>query len=54
MRDAVGCSGLTRTAIYDALRRGDLKARKSGRRTLICMADLQAYIASLPEYGAEA
>jgi excisionase family DNA binding protein len=50
--DAVRVSGMSRTSIYEALKRGDLTARKAGRRTLIQFADLQAYLASLPEYRA--
>ena len=50
--DAVKVSGMSRTSIYEALRRGDLTARKAGRRTLISFADLQAYLTSLPEYRA--
>jgi len=52
--DAVKATGCSRTRIYEALKRGDLTARKAGRRTLINYADLQAYLASLPAYGAEA
>lgn len=52
--EAVQFSGMSRTSIYEALKRGDLSARKAGRRTLISFADLQAYLASLPEYKAEA
>jgi excisionase family DNA binding protein len=48
--DAVKASGISRTSIYEALKRGKLTARKCGRRTLISFADLQAYLASLPEY----
>ena len=51
---AIDYSGLSRTHIYEALRRGDLKARKAGRRTLIAVADLDADLASLPTYAAEA
>ncbi len=50
--DAVKVSGMSRTSIYEALKRGDLTARKAGRRTLISFADLQAYLAGLPEYRA--
>ena len=50
--DAVKLSGCSRTALYEALKRGDLSARKAGRRTLISFADLQAYLASLPAYQA--
>ena len=52
--DAVKATGCSRTRIYDALKRGDLSAYKAGKRTLINYADLQAYLASLPVYGADA
>lgn len=52
--DAVKASGMSRSSIYEALKRGDLSARKAGRRTLISYADLQAYVASLPDYKAGA
>ena len=51
---AVIASGMSRTSIYEALKRGDLTARKAGRRTLISFADLQTYLASLPAYQAGA
>lgn len=50
--DAVKFSGCSRSALYEALKRGELKAKKAGRRTLIAFADLEAYLASLPAYGA--
>lgn len=52
--DAVKASGMSRTSLYDALKRGDLTARKAGRRTLISCADLQAYLTNLPAYQAGA
>ena len=54
--DAVKLSGMSRTSIYDAMRLGllGLPAFKAGRRTLIRVADLQAYLASLPAYQAGA
>lgn len=52
--ECVQRSTLSRTRIYEALRQKQLKARKAGRRTIIAFADLDAYLASLPEYGAEA
>ena len=52
--DAVKASGMSRTSIYEALKRGDLSARKAGRRTLINFKDLQVYLASLPSYQAGA
>jgi excisionase family DNA binding protein len=52
--EAVKVTGISRTSIYEALKRGDLTARKAGRRTLISFADLQAYLAKLPTYQAGA
>lgn len=49
--EAVKRSGMSRTAIYEALKRGDLIARKAGRRTLIGFTDLEAYLASLPTFS---
>ena len=43
-----------RAHVMEALKRGDLTARKSGRRTLIAFADLEAYLANLPTYRPEA
>lgn len=51
--DTVKVSGLSRSAIYEALKRGDLVARKAGRRTLISFADLEGYLTSLPTYQGE-
>ncbi len=50
---AVEVSGMSRTALYEAMKNG-LPAKKAGRRTLIMMADLEAYLASLPTYQAGA
>ena len=52
--DAVKASGLSRTAIYEALKLGHISACKAGRRTLISFAALEAYLASLPTYRAGA
>lgn len=48
----VEVSGLSRSSIYEALKRGDLTAVKAGRRTLIRFSDLETYMASLPAYRA--
>lgn len=50
--DAVKISGLSRTTIYEALRRGNLSALKAGRRTLIRHDELEAYVTGLPAYQA--
>ena len=52
--DAVGAGAGSRSEIYEALRRGDLKAKKRGRRTIILREDLAAYLSSLPDYKAVA
>lgn len=48
--EAVKLSGMSRTAIYEALKRGDLVARKAGRRTLIAFVDLESYLDNLPTF----
>lgn len=52
--EAVQFSGMSRTSIYEALKRGELKARKAGRRTLISFTELEDYLANLPAYQAGA
>lgn len=52
--DAVKATGMSRTSIYEALKRGELTARKAGRRTLISFADLESYLEGLPTYQAGA
>lgn len=44
----------SRSEIYEALKRGDLRAKKNGRRTVILHDDLVAYLSSLPDYQAAA
>jgi excisionase family DNA binding protein len=52
--EAAEYSGLSRTALYAALKRQSITARKAGRRTLISFADLETYIQNLPSYRPEA
>ena len=46
--EAVRLSGIGRSSIYEAIRRGELAIRKSGRRSLILTADLQRWLSELP------
>lgn len=48
--DAVKASGASRTALYEALRRGELSAKKHGKRTLIEADALRAWLARMPAY----
>lgn len=57
IRTAVEATGLSKTHLTDAIHAGDLKARRSSRndddepqgKWVILAADLEAYLASLPE-----
>lgn len=51
---AVAYTGSSRSALYEALKLGKIEARKCGRRTLVSVASLDAYLASLPTYRAGA
>jgi excisionase family DNA binding protein len=42
-------AGISRTSLYAAIARGELAARKRGRRTLVLQDDLKQWISSLPQ-----
>jgi hypothetical protein len=46
--EVVQGTGLGRTFVYESIRRGDLKVRKAGRRTIILPPDLEAWLSALP------
>ena len=48
IQDACLLSGLSRSEIYRRLAAGDIRAVKSGSRTLIVMESLRAHLANLP------
>lgn len=52
--DAVRATGRSRTSIYEALKSGELSAKKAGRRTLISYSSLKNYLDKLPDYKAGA
>jgi excisionase family DNA binding protein len=49
--EAARRSGLGRSTLYEAIARGELKIKKAGRRSLILVDDLKAWVASLPSGG---
>jgi excisionase family DNA binding protein len=46
--EACSASRSGRTTLYEAIKRGELRARKRGRSTVILVADLRAWLESLP------
>jgi excisionase family DNA binding protein len=46
--EACASGGIGRTTLYEAIRAGELRAVKRGRRTLILVDDLRRWIVNLP------
>lgn len=46
--EAVAATGIGRTSLYEMIRAGALKTRKSGRRTLIERSELERALRNLP------
>jgi len=49
--EAAASAGVSRTKIFEAIRDGTLTARKSGKATIIELAELLRWIRSLPTRG---
>jgi predicted DNA-binding transcriptional regulator AlpA len=45
---AVAATGLSRSTLYGAITKGELKARKCGKRTIILDSDMRRWLESLP------
>ena len=52
--EAVAATKVSRSELYRAMQRGELAAKKQGRRTLILHNELSRFLASLPDYQAAA
>jgi excisionase family DNA binding protein len=48
VEEAAKAAGVGRTLLFEEIRKGHLKARKVGRRTIITMDELDAWLKSLP------
>lgn len=48
VRSAAAYIGVGRTKIFELIAEGKIDARKAGTRTLVTVASLKAYLASLP------
>ncbi|MEX4008471.1 helix-turn-helix domain-containing protein [Neoaquamicrobium sediminum] len=47
--EAVQLSGIGRSSLYKLFSEGKLTPRKSGKRTLVLVEELESYIKSLPK-----
>jgi len=46
--EVCSASRIGRTSVYDAIKRGELRARKNGKSTLVLYADLVEWLSRLP------
>ena len=47
--EAAAVLGVSRATLYRAVRRGELRLTKLGRRTLLARTELERFVATLPE-----
>lgn len=51
LSEATALSGIGRSSLYKLFNEGKLVPRKSGKRTLVIVAELENYVRSLPVGG---
>ena len=51
LAEAVHITGIGRSTLYKLFNEGKLTPRKAGKRTLILIAELEAFVKSLPAGG---
>lgn len=50
VEEAAFAAKVSRSELYRALQRGDLAAKKQGRRTIILREELTRFLSALPDY----
>jgi hypothetical protein len=53
VEEAGAAAGVSRTRIFEAIRKNELTARKAGKATIIEVGELQRWLRSLPTRGAQ-
>jgi excisionase family DNA binding protein len=51
IEEAARRAGVGRGYLYQQIAKGDLRARKAGRRTIIALSDLAAWLEQLPTFA---
>jgi hypothetical protein len=51
VEEAGAAAGVSRTRIFEAIRKNELTARKAGKATIIEVGELQRWLRSLPTRG---
>jgi excisionase family DNA binding protein len=46
--EAAKAAGVSRSTLYERIRRGELQIRKVGRRSVICVDELRRWLGSRP------